>query len=358
MLSHLQIITKNYGGGVIGNIPIVSPNDINNFEYDYIVISVIDTKIYSQIKKQLTDIGIQDNKIVSYYECPEVIVWGFNDISKDILTFFDIGYNVGAYIEKDKNLCGKYYCGVPILSPEKMLDFKNFGSIIITSTDEDYRLIEKELISLGIPKNKIQNCTNLLNRHYYSSRILWIKKYAEWINIQKIYGNVAECGVCTGDSAKFLNEYFCDRTLYLFDTFDGFAEQDVTAEINLNNSAFNNSSFNQSGFYAQTSVDMVLKKLNHPENVVIKKGYFPDSAKDIDDKFCFVNLDMDLYQPMLAGLNFFWDKMVEGGCILLHDYFHPNLPGVKQAVDDFEKQIGVKLHKTVIGDDLSIAILK
>lgn len=42
----------------------------------------------------------------------------------------------------------------------------------------------------------------------------------------------------------------------------------------------------------------------------------------------------------------------------MHDYFSPNLPGVKQAVGDFEKQKGIKLYKTVIGDNCSIAILK
>ena len=43
-------------------------------------------------------------------------------------------------------------------------------------------------------------------------------------------------------------------------------------------------------------------------------------------------------------------------CIL--DYFHPMLPGVKKAVEDFEKMKDVKLQKMPIGDGCSIAILK
>lgn len=41
----------------------------------------------------------------------------------------------------------------------------------------------------------------------------------------------------------------------------------------------------------------------------------------------------------------------------LHDYFHPELPGVKQAVSEFEKERGIKLRKVPIGDFCSIAIL-
>ncbi|MCI8524143.1 MAG: hypothetical protein HFI62_13190 [Lachnospiraceae bacterium] len=47
-----------------------------------------------------------------------------------------------------------------------------------------------------------------------------------------------------------------------------------------------------------------------------------------------------------------------GGVILLHDYFHPDLPGVKAAVADFEKELSQALPKIPIGDHCSIAIIK
>lgn len=68
-----------------------------------------------------------------------------------------------------------------------------------------------------------------------------------------------------------------------------------------------------------------------------KKGYFPQTAEGITDTFCFVNLDMDLYKPTLAGLNFFWEKM-ETGIILVHDYFSEVYEGVKSAVESFVKE--------------------
>ena len=41
----------------------------------------------------------------------------------------------------------------------------------------------------------------------------------------------------------------------------------------------------------------------------------------------------------------------------MHDYFHPELPGVKQAVEEFEKETQITLCKVPIGDFCSIAVI-
>jgi hypothetical protein len=71
---------------------------------------------------------------------------------------------------------------------------------------------------------------------------------------------------------------------------------------------------------------------------------------------------MDLYVPTLAALNFFKDKMVEGGLILIHDVFQHSVQdliiefGAKIAVDEFLKE-NKNLKHCPIGDALSAAIL-
>lgn len=185
-----------------------------------------------------------------------------------------------------------------------------------------------------------------------------MKGYAEWINSRNIEGNVAECGVFRGDSAKFINRYFPNRKLYLCDTFEGFDNGDLQYEKGENNQSFNQSKFADQSFFAETGVDFVMSKMIYPEKVVIKKGYFPDSVLDVKDRFCFVNLDMDLYIPMLNGLRFFLDKMVYNGCILLHDYFSDVFTGVRQAVDMFEQERGINIIKTPIGDGCSMALIR
>ena len=44
--------------------------------------------------------------------------------------------------------------------------------------------------------------------------------------------------------------------------------------------------------------------------------------------------------------------------ILIHDYYNVALPGVKEAIRDYEKEISAKLNKIPIGDGQSIAIVK
>jgi O-methyltransferase len=74
------------------------------------------------------------------------------------------------------------------------------------------------------------------------------------------------------------------------------------------------------GDFVNTSVDLVMKKMAHPAKVRIVQGYFPESLQDLDDTFAFVSLDVDLYQPISAGLEWFYDRLSRGGYIFVHDY--------------------------------------
>ena len=67
----------------------------------------------------------------------------------------------------------------------------------------------------------------------------------------------------------------------------------------------------------------------------IHAGYFPDSAKGLENEtFALVNIDADLYNPVKAGLEFFYPRMSPGGIILIHDYNH-RWEGLVKAVDEF-----------------------
>lgn len=151
----------------------------------------------------------------------------------------------------------------------------------------------------------------------------------------QIDGNVAEAGVYRGDFAKYINALFLDRKLYLIDTFDGFDNRDVEVD-KINGYSKGNQDF------SDTDEWKVLKKMIYPNNCIIKKGYFPVSMQNVTDKFCFVSLDMDLYEPTFIGLNWFWEKLSPGGYIFVHDCRNETYKGSKQAVIDFcrNKEIG------------------
>ncbi|HYJ64721.1 MAG TPA: TylF/MycF/NovP-related O-methyltransferase, partial [Parafilimonas sp.] len=53
------------------------------------------------------------------------------------------------------------------------------------------------------------------------------------------------------------------------------------------------------------------------------------------DKFCFVSIDADLYEPILSGLQFFYPKLESKGYIFVHDFNNDLYKGAKKAVIDF-----------------------
>lgn len=143
-----------------------------------------------------------------------------------------------------------------------------------------------------------------------------------------VSGAVAELGVYRGRFAKKINEVFPDRKLYLFDTFEGFDDRDIGTEI-LNE--YSTASVDLS----DTSVDLVLKQMPFKQNCVIKKGFFPNTAVDLEENFSFVSIDTDLYTPIYEGLKYFYPRLSKGGYIFIHDYNNYEFKGAKQAVRDF-----------------------
>lgn len=172
---------------------------------------------------------------------------------------------------------------------------------------------------------------NYVNR----PRIALIECIAREIYKNNIAGNVVEAGVFQGETSRFINYLFPDRLFYLFDTFNGFNKEDQENDDK-------NNLFNLKIDYSNTSEEIVLNKMHFPQNCIIKKGWFPQSAKDVNDVFSFVRLDMDLYDPIYSGLEFFYPKMSPGGYIVVHDCRSQNFDGARKAVIDFckEKHIG------------------
>jgi hypothetical protein len=288
-----------------------------------------------------------------------ILVWGAGKRGKEYLEASNSGDVVIAFIDNDPHLQGTNIEGIPVLAATE-ISIAVYDKIIVSVYKvEAVRKIEAQLKGLGIPNDKIR----VLSRDRYDEtdyRIIWLRNLAKYFHSRRIEGNVAECGVHRGHFAKYINKYFQDRTLYLFDTFDGFDADDLSCEREINDGRFMQGSFNENSgtYFKNSSVEFVLENMFYPENCIIKKGRFPETAADVQDVFCFVNLDMDLYKPTLGGLGFFYEKMAKGGVILLHDFIHEELPGIAQAVDDFEKNMQQYIPKTVIGDGCSIALIK
>jgi len=150
-------------------------------------------------------------------------------------------------------------------------------------------------------------------------------------------GAAAELGVYRGFFARCINQLFPERKLYLFDSFEGFGEEAQASE-----------SFQAA--HRNTAIEKVLAIMPYPEKVIVKPGFFPDSLNGLEEQFCLVSLDVDFYQTTLDGLRYFWPRLEKGGYLLLHDWGSPKLPGVRQALAAYERELGQRILSVPLCD--------
>jgi hypothetical protein len=144
---------------------------------------------------------------------------------------------------------------------------------------------------------------------------------------ESVPGDFAELGVYKGNSAKILHSIAeaNGRRIYLFDTFAGFTAEETV-----------NASPNVVAAFKDTSLEAVQQFIGD-KGATFVPGKFPDSlTSDVKlEKLALVHIDCDLYEPMKAGLNYFYDKVSSGGLFVLHDYASGHWPGIRRAIDEF-----------------------
>ncbi len=129
---------------------------------------------------------------------------------------------------------------------------------------------------------------------------------------EQVPGAFAEVGVWRGATSAFLHRESPERTLYLFDTFEGFPLADREPE----NAA--------DARFQDTSEDAVRRAIGGSASVIIRKGRFPETTAGLEgERFAFVLLDLDVFAPTRAGLEFFYPRLAPGAYVFVHDYNSP-----------------------------------
>ncbi len=177
--------------------------------------------------------------------------------------------------------------------------------------------------------------------------------YALLLNIKQVMaenvpGDFAELGVYRGNSAAVLAHYGRQhgRSMFLFDTYAGFEAKDLIGVDAGKRDAF-----------TDTSLDLVRATVGD-EAVTYVQGYFPGTITEsiAQRRYAVVHIDCDLYEPMKAGLEFFFDRLSPGGLLIMHDYSDPHWDGAKRAVDGYLPRIAENL--IVIPDKSGTAMLR
>lgn len=304
-----------------------------------------------------------------------IYVWGTGCGASDLI-------EAGLFLERirafvDSYPSGETFLGRPVLLPEQM-DLSDCELLIVTTRHAG--AVAQRCAELGIPEEKLlflKNNHTLLDRNDRCTaaeallgrelldRLLPIQRVVptpaqlsrtelpardlsnDYVRLatlellcrrlEGVPGAAAELGVYKGFFARCINQLLPERPLYLFDSFESFAPEACASD-----------SFQAA--HANTAIDKVLEIMPHREKIILKPGFFPGSLNGLEDTFCLVSLDVDFCQTTLDGLRYFWPRLQKGGYLMLHDWGSPKLPGVKDALTQYEQEIGEKLPAVPLCD--------
>lgn len=258
--------------------------EISDLQYDYIVIA---SGYTVPIRKILKKANVEESKVVCYIFDDDIVL---NEMSECLNDHLNSKYNrnlMGNWIRREYSL--------PSIAPAVLWD--------------ESRCLQT------IYKDSVREQTVKLLHDIMSDRA--------------IDGAVAEVGVFRGDFTVVLDKIFKTSRLYLFDTFEGFSNSDIEADSTIDNKQGENAKFKD------TSVDFVLSRLDNVTNVVVKKGYFPDTfdREAEEEEYSFVSIDLNIAKPTRDALNRFWPRVVSGGYIMVSCYYAPFYEGTRREVN-------------------------
>jgi hypothetical protein len=176
--------------------------------------------------------------------------------------------------------------------------------------------------------------------------VCWFADY-----VKHLEGDFVECGVNTGAYARAIIDYIdfpsLDKKFWLFDTFGGLVEDQLSEEEKA------------IGFYKHYNhyLDVYgqVKQTFAPFNVEVVKGMVPETLFACkSEKIAYLSIDMNVTAPEIAAVNYFWDRIVPGGIIMLDDYgFAPHIQQ-KLAFDAFAREKGVNILSLPTGQGVII----
>ena len=274
-----------------------------------------------------------------------VVLFGAGQIGAMLSRLMGTEYRISCFADNFEGKWGTTLAGIPVVSPrESLLDHPDCVCLCVLD-EERAGQMEAQIQALGFDGPILR--PDALKT--FDARAATMRLLAEQIREENIPGDVAELGVFRGDFAVLINAAFPDRTIHLFDTFEGFPAEDVEIE------QAQGLSRAKAGDFSETAADMVEQRLPYPERAVFHKGYFPATFDGCEEKtFAFVSVDADLYAPTAAALPLFFARLSPGGVLLVHDVNSTQFSGAGKAVREFCAERGLlpmpvcDLHGSVV----------
>lgn len=163
--------------------------------------------------------------------------------------------------------------------------------------------------------------------------------------VESLPGDTAECGVYQGAASWLICDKFkgTDKTHFIFDSFEG-----LSAPSTVDGDYWREGDF-------RSDEEVLKARFSAFPKLRVCKGWIPDSFSAAAERsFCFVHIDVDLYQPTLDAIEFFYPRLVRGGIILSDDYGFTTCPGARRAFDEYMKETPEKIIHVPTGQGFII----
>lgn len=157
----------------------------------------------------------------------------------------------------------------------------------------------------------------------------------KWILENNIDGDIVECGTFRGGSFCF----FIDashalsqrkKRFWAYDTFNGFPKdvKDMTITGPFASDAWHTDDF------SQIFRNNILNSAAARDDINMVSGSVLETIPThVPDKIAFLHLDTDYYEATRHELEHLYDRVTNGGAIMIDDYGH--FEGARRAVDEF-----------------------
>jgi O-methyltransferase len=149
-------------------------------------------------------------------------------------------------------------------------------------------------------------------------------------------GNIIECGSSRcGTSitiAYHLRAKGCAKSVYAYDSFEGFDQNELRRERASGFATAPDKSFTSTSYrYVQAK----LARLAVDDIVLPVKGFFQSTLPHLNSEFCFALVDCDLRDSLVYCAEAIWPHLVGGGRILFDDYKSAEYRGARLGVEYF-----------------------
>jgi len=202
--------------------------------------------------------------------------------------------------------------GRGFVSNDPYEDYHHRADGMMTRHNDDFILSESYQKAFAASKSAYGNDATLPDIPWRIHQFLFFSSIA-----QRHQGDIVELGTARGFAMSAVLSVYPDwnhsgKKMWLVDTFEPYHVDQKTGK--------QDTSLGVHPHYT-SSLEKTKQSFSQYQNVEFIKGFIPNCLDQVlAPNISFLHIDLNCAEPEVAGLRYFWDRIVDGGVVLLDDY--------------------------------------